>query len=487
MNSNGGPLSPKKKVHLKAKNSLGNTINDVRNNLKSAKDISARNLMDNANPLGDTSNSSDDSTIEEVMMIEEETTEFASESEGEYYEEVIEDSDCSDDSDFEPLPPPLVIPNALRVKNDSDDEETISESTDDGSEVKQQKDGNGVVAANQSKEKRRVLSHDPNIIRPTTVRGFSCESVPEMPKETAKKSEHMAFPKKDDKTPASPLVLRSTEVESPALQARVKPKDPVESQPNTVVVSNVVKTSEESSKTRTPVISRITAKSPTPKTPTRSRVSALPPKSPKTPTTSTTTTSANSSQNSSLPLLDADGRPDVSWTKPDWTKNAKLRATGKSAAGNLAKPITTLPQLVNTNSDDDDRKPAALPKTECKSSAVEQETGLSPQSVTKASAVSGKPVKPYASLHQTPTKTPKAKNGFKKAPKSEGHAKQPNCLPPPPVAAAVDDSSLPSIEWEKPEWTKKKVLRDTSRSEKIKSGQKLERPIGGIKPLDDHK
>lgn len=42
-----------------------------------------------------------------------------------------------------------------------------------------------------------------------------------------------------------------------------------------------------------------------------------------------------------------DDEQDLSWKKPEWTTQTKLRSTGKSAAGNLAKPITNLPHTKN--------------------------------------------------------------------------------------------------------------------------------------------
>ena len=55
----------------------------------------------------------------------------------------------------------------------------------------------------------------------------------------------------------------------------------------------------------------------------------------------------------------------------------------------------------------------------------------------------------------------------------------------PPVAGARDDDKLGTIEWKKPDWTTKKVLRDTSKRDKLMSGKDLGRPIGGIRPVDD--
>lgn len=57
----------------------------------------------------------------------------------------------------------------------------------------------------------------------------------------------------------------------------------------------------------------------------------------------------------------------------------------------------------------------------------------------------------------------------------------------PPVAGARDDERRGKIEWEKPEWAKKKILRDTSKGHKVLAGEDLSRPIGGIRPINDQK
>lgn len=464
--SNGGPLSPKKKLHLKAKSSLEDAVKNVRNELKNAKDISARNLL--AHCGGTDTSSSDDSSLEEVMMIEEETTEFVSEGEEEevieeeeYYEEILDDSDATDDSELEPLPPPIEIPDALKVK-DSDDEAGSAMDTDDDSdttdEQKDQRTGKRATDA-KNKEQRHKLSHDPDNMRSKKVRGPSCNSVVPAKPQQEKKSE----PKKGAVIGA-PLAstvnpLRPTKFRGHSFEVGAKFVAPEKQ------LNNAMETHEES------YDDEPGSAPSTPKTPTRPRAPA-PLTAPNSPLSSFSSTVP--APNFSSPVVNnEDGRPDVSWKKPDWTMNTKLRSTGKSAAENLAKPITNLPHM-NKNYDDDDCKPPArTPSTE--------PVKAPPTVVTPIIQMPTRPIKPYASLHQTPTKTPKAKVKKETAPKS---APQTRKCPAPPVAAAADDDTLPAIGWEKPEWAKKKVLRDTSKTAKLMSGQKLERPIGGIKPVD---
>ena len=57
-----------------------------------------------------------------------------------------------------------------------------------------------------------------------------------------------------------------------------------------------------------------------------------------------TTPDNSNSQQQTATMADDDR--DLSWKKPDWTKNTKLKATGKAEkmkAGDLASPITSLP------------------------------------------------------------------------------------------------------------------------------------------------
>lgn len=118
----------------------------------------------------------------------------------------------------------------------------------------------------------------------------------------------------------------------------------------------------------------------------------------------------------------------LAWQKPDWTKNTKLKPTGKSAAGNLAKPITNLPHQK-------DQGPG-FSKPEWTDEVGE--SGLGDKSLAK----------PITTL---------------------------------PHGAAADKS----LEFAKPEWTKDAGLATTGKADKLKSGGDIARPIGGIRPVED--
>lgn len=127
---------------------------------------------------------------------------------------------------------------------------------------------------------------------------------------------------------------------------------------------------------------------------------------------------------------------DLSFKKPDWTKNMKLRSTGKGEVlkteGNLAKPITSLPHMGKQ-----------FDKVE-------------------------------------PTMLEKSHSPARSEPKPTYTSSSNNCTSN--TDAEMDDRK---IEWAKPDWTKKPVLKGTAKGDKLKSGATLSRPIGGIKPVDD--
>ena len=114
---------------------------------------------------------------------------------------------------------------------------------------------------------------------------------------------------------------------------------------------------------------------------------------------------------------------DLSWEKPAWAKNGPgLRKTGANAAtGKLEKPITSLPH--------------------------QKDDG--------------------------PFSKPEWTEDVSHMPKPEGDLAK-------PVTTAT---SAPG--WEKPDWTKKPVLKGTGKGEKLREGKEIARPIGGIKPVDD--
>jgi hypothetical protein len=126
-------------------------------------------------------------------------------------------------------------------------------------------------------------------------------------------------------------------------------------------------------------------------------------------------------------------KKDLSFKKPDWTKNTKLRSTGKAdvlkTEGNLAKPITSLPHLGKQFDKDE---PTMLEKSTGSSSLL---------------------------VNNKPTVNSQDDD-------------QENC------------GGDKTIGWEKPDWTKKPVLKGTAKGDKLKSGGTLSRPIGGIKPVD---
>jgi hypothetical protein len=115
---------------------------------------------------------------------------------------------------------------------------------------------------------------------------------------------------------------------------------------------------------------------------------------------------------------------EIAWEKPAWAKNGPaLRKTGANAAtGKLEKPITSLPHQK-------DDGPFAKPEWTADVSTIEKPAGNL--------------AKPITSATSDPTK------------------------------------------WEKPDWTKKPVLKGTGKGDKLRTGGDIARPIGGIKPVDD--
>lgn len=121
---------------------------------------------------------------------------------------------------------------------------------------------------------------------------------------------------------------------------------------------------------------------------------------------------------------------DLSWKKPDWTTNTKLRPTGKSAAGNLAKPITNLPHQK-------DEDTPGFSKPEWTEEVAGKTTELGDKSLAK------------------------------------------------PITALAHGAD-PNLAFQKPEWTKDNKLNNTGKGDKLKSGQDISRPIGGIRPVEDN-
>lgn len=125
---------------------------------------------------------------------------------------------------------------------------------------------------------------------------------------------------------------------------------------------------------------------------------------------------------------------DLSWKKPDWTTNVKLRSTGKAdivkQGGTLAAPITELPHV--KKEDLDFKKPEWTEEVSAK----------------EGTRIQGDLAKPITSLPHT----------------------------------GVPDKDL---SFAKPDWTQKPVLKESSKGSALKTGKDIARPIGGIKPVDD--
>ena len=129
-----------------------------------------------------------------------------------------------------------------------------------------------------------------------------------------------------------------------------------------------------------------------------------------------------------------DDDKDLSWKKPDWTKNTKLRSTGMAdvvkKGGNLAAPITNLPHQM-------DDGPFSKPEW---TDVVKPEERH----------VEGDLAKPITNL---------------------------------PHATAGDGNN--DLAFKKPDWTKKPNLKESNKGEALKAGKEIARPIGGIKNVEE--
>lgn len=123
-------------------------------------------------------------------------------------------------------------------------------------------------------------------------------------------------------------------------------------------------------------------------------------------------------------MADYEEDKDLSWEKPAWAKNGPgLRKTGANAAsGKLEKEITMLPH--------------------------QKDDG--PFSKPEWTADVGDMPKPEDNLAK-------------------------------PITTATTDGNS----WEKPDWTKKPVLKGTGKGDKLRTGKDIARPIGGIKAVED--
>lgn len=325
-----------------------------------------------------------ESSVEEVVVIEEVTEELEDES-VEYIEEIIEDDD---DSYLEPLPPPIEIPDALQVKDDDDD-------------------AAGGRSSNDGEESDEDTDDEPTTSPPAKAPVVEKESVTKEPVSEDPSSQKEQATNTEKETVTQP-VGAMPETNDNETKDNFHVDTEVTFQINSVRPMAVRGMSYAVDGTDAPVAE--TAK-------TENNVSD-------------------------------DAHTTIAWTKPDWTKNTKLRPTGKSAKENLAKPITSLPHLKKSDTDFAPTTPAATPKSKVKQ-------------VPKTPTPSGSDA--MAAKAICPKSAPTRAN----------------------AAVSMGNEDLPQIEWTKPEWTRKKVLRDTSKGQKILSGQEISRPIGGIRPVED--
>jgi hypothetical protein len=515
------PFSPKKKLHVKDKCSLADTVSNARENLKNAKDISARNLLaacsarglSNSNPslegictsdddIGGGSDS--DSSYDEIVAIEEENTDYVSEKDlfdsdeesmeeivEEYYEEVVAtdgDDSCydSEDSELEPLPPPIVIPDSLKVKdsddeesynndNDEDDDDDDDSGYDDPQEELPQFKGSdqgtkppSVPIVTKAASDRQPEKPKHESLRPSTLRGYSIGSptrAAELPTSPPKTPVKELQPHKTStpKTPVkefqpttpkaqNPPIKESQPTTPKSLETPAKETQPQVNKPTQPSTPKTLKIPTKESQPTTPKMIAAAIKADSFKgNENKLRPGAIrgfsfqddevkaPPKEKRGGRNPFTKPSppleeAEPFSKSSPPSDDSIGV----WEKPEWTKNSKLRSTGKSPSGNLAKPITSLPRIA---------APKSPPKTN-----------------TTTATISAPKTAP-----QPPRK------------------KYTAATPPPVNARSVDDDDVPDkIGWEKPEWTKRKLLRQTSKSATVFSGGRIERPIGGIRPIEEN-
>ena len=460
------PFSPKKKLHTKDKSTLADTITNARASLKNGKDISARNLMESSmrKPLTrepsfefdpNLATEGSESTAEEIVALDEEHTDFLSTGGGdgfnddddddsiveeiveEYYEEevVAEDDDDDDytEGSLEPLPPPIVIPKSLRVKDSDDEDDDDDDNSNDDSE------------------------YDEDDSLP------SVPSIKQKPQSTSKIAPSTATRPDQPKNVTAPI------------------KKDVKSMQNEAPVE--AKASNLSKLTTSPVVAAVPSPTVTVTSDSHSDVQVAKKESNFAPKSNVDDTidrkvTNNSRRNENSITTENDTSAGSVWEKPDWTKNNRLKATGISPARNLAKPITQLPELVSKKEMNDIKTPKKSNTMQAKLSLDHAQTASmkypkSPQvSNTKASVTS--------------------MNAPKSAPQLDGGRKK---YVVPTVPTTKDDSGAndndngdyefsSKIAWEKPDWAKKKVLRKTSKTETILSGGKLERPIGGIRPIE---
>ena len=471
------PSSPKKKLHTKDKGStLADTISNARASLKNGKDISARNLMEctarkpfvltrepsfefdpNLAPDGGS-----ESTTEEIVALEEEHTDFLStggadgfndneyddddddeetiveEVVEEYYEEEIvvdDEDDEGTEGSLEPLPPPIVIPKKLRVRDSDDEDDDDSDDDDDDSE---DDEDDSLPSVDVAPKKQ------PN----TNITSSSKTTMVNQPKVTAtptKKETNLATP-----TPSTKRAVNEVQASNLSTSSTAKA---------------VVKSNNE-----------LRSYSPAPNVASSAVDDEIDKK----------VATAGSLQNESATEDDNDENVGSVWEKPEWTKNNRLRATGISPARNLAKPITQLPELVSKKEMNDIKTPKKSNTMQAKLTQDQTQT-ISMMKYPKSPQVST--TKVSMSSMNAPKSAPQMDGGRKKyvvptVPTTKDDIGSTCTNNSDKKDEDNDDDYSSKIAWEKPEWAKKKVLRKTSKTETILSGGKLERPIGGIRPIE---
>lgn len=615
------PFSPKKKLHVKDKETLSDTISHTRDTIKNGRDISARNLTQctgatggiptlrkpNRNNNDDESKTScynnhnrppittttttlrpnssitktssfaiydptlaatmdgSESTVSEVVNLEEEHTDFVSEpgsnpfsihadndndddDEETIVEEIVEeyyveeemvpsddddDSDSDDDDavtldsdaeDFAPLPPPIVIPKSLQVKNgddkDDDDDDTYNNNNttiDDSSTY----DDDSTLES----DKKPAAKTQPTLTKVATASSSSTSTVAAVgtPSESTRPGSIRGYSFVDKQSRAT-AIAATTAGTVPSSQANDN-KKPIMKNNDDGITSSSGHEMHRPDKIRgysfvnrnkggTAAVDAATNMT----TSTNNEQQPLgivneddiPPSSghgigrpesyrgysfmePK------SSEEKRSTANEANEVPDGSHDDSTAWKKPEWTKKKHLKPTGISPIKNLAKPITQLPQMVNNNEKNDDGDNGTslvnTPKKSNSSMAKISSNHCTSEQVSSLSICKS----PYKAARgkvsstintTTPKSEPSSDSG---RPRTQATAMQLPQISSPKGNANEDtsddafDDSDKKIAWEKPEWAKKRVLRTTSKTEKIYSGGKLERPIGGIRPIDDDK
>ena len=445
------PLSPKKRLHTKDKSSLTDSIANARASLKSGKDISARNLMECTavrKPLArqaslefdaDLAKDASESSADEIVALDEDHTDFTSACAADGFngyvdddddddddtieEEIIEEyyeEEVIDDASLESLPPPIVIPKSLQVKDSDDEKDDEDEDSDDDSDTYDDDDSNPVVVAQPitKQQRSKIVSSTPT----------TKPNVTNAAKATKPLMKNASVETETPKSSTSPVVAVASPEPAAAHSPSVQPEQTKSEVPSTIDLDNEIDRK---------------------------------------------VTSSESQRNHNDAANEDSAASESVWEKPDWTKNNRLKSTGISPARNLAKPITQLPELVSKKEMNDIKTPK-------KSNTMQSKLSLDN---TKAASIMTYPKSPAKSIAKKASMP--SISAPKSAPQQDGGRPKLQVSTPVPTAKDDNDDDFASkIGWEKPEWATKKVLRKTAKTETILSGGKLERPIGGIRPIE---